>query len=109
MRLEVVNSGGVGSVSGGGRMNVPRMSNSRPIPYGGRFQRNSNQQPRKPRATQPEAKADDLDAEMDAYMAMGKKSTKTNEETEKIDDKTEEEQPTIDAEGDDNDLLDAEI
>jgi len=124
MRLEVVNSGGVGSVSGGGRMNIPRMNNSRPIPYGGRYQRNSNsQQQRKPRtnnnSNRIEAKADDLDAEMDAYMAAGKKSEKkTNDDDDDLlnDDSKEEEktgngdnaaQPLAD--GDDDINLDEEI
>ena len=124
MRLEVVNSGGVGSVSGGGRMNIPRMNNSRPSPYGGRYQRNNpQQQQRKPRSNNNsnriEAKADDLDAEMDAYMAAGKKSEKkTNDEDDDLlnDDSKEEEkngngenaaQPLAD--GDDDINLDEEI
>jgi len=125
MRLEVVNSGGVGSVSGGGRMNIPRMSNNRPIPYGGRFQRNDSNkmQQRKPREKKPEAKAEDLDAEMDAYMAAGSKTLEKqnsndllnddllDEPTEKVEEK---EADAVEASGDviddDDDLnLDDEV
>ena len=119
MRLEVVNSGGVGSVSGGGRMNIPRMNNSRPIPYGGRYQRSNNpQQQRKPRTDRVEAKADDLDAEMDAYMAAGKKSEKkTNDDDDdllndsKDDEKTGNDENATQplADGDDDINLDEEI
>jgi len=119
MRLEVVNSGGVGSVSGGGRMNIPRMNNSRPIPYGGRYQRSNNpQQQRKPRTDRVEAKADDLDAEMDAYMAAGKKSEKkTNDDDDDLLNDSKDEEKTGNgenatqplADGDDDINLDEEI
>lgn len=101
MRLEVVNSGGVGSVSGGGRMSIPRMNSSRPVPYGGRGSRNTeDREPRKPREKKVEAKAEDLDAEMDAYFKAGnKKGTETVSKPDDNDDLLDER----------NDLLDASI
>lgn len=101
MRLEVVNSGGVGSVSGGGRMSIPRMNSSRPVPYGGRGSRNTeDREPRKPREQKVEAKAEDLDAEMDAYFKAGnKKGTETVSKLDDNDDLLDER----------NDLLDASI
>jgi len=101
MRLEVVNSGGIGSVSGGGRMSIPpRMNSSRPVPYGGRGSRNTGErEPRKPREKKVEAKADDLDAEMDAYFAAGNKKPETVTKPDDNDDLLDER----------NDLLDASI
>jgi THO complex subunit 4 len=102
MRLEVVNSGGIGSVSGGGRMSVPRMNSSRPVPYGGRGSSSrftEQREPRKPREKKVEAKAEDLDADMDAYFAASNKKPETVSKPDDNDDLLDER----------NDLLDASI